>query len=184
MTATIWILTKQRKPLFPSNGLRFWKAHSFLEGFQALPLCLSGNNMLINQSTEHWLYLGSGSSLPVSHRTGSILIPGQSMSYLWGTKWNRDRFLSDYFRFPFSGSSHPRCLDVTGFYSSDRMHSLRGTNLDRRNRWLFKHISPFTKRVQETGYIALDEISKSNAITRRLPQTHLLTYAVPGLQIF
>ena len=92
--------------------------------------------------------------------------------------------VSDYFRLPFSGSSHPRCLDVTDFYSSDRMHSLRGTNLDRKNRWLRKHISPFTKRVQEFGYIALDEISRSNAITRRLPQRHLLTFAIPDLQNF
>jgi len=38
--------------------------------------------------------------------------------------------------------------------------------------------------MQEIGYIALDEIRKSNAVPRRSPQTHLLTYANPDLQNF
>ena len=38
------------------------------------------------------------------------------------------------------------------------------------------------KRVQEIEYIAHDEISKSNAVTRRLLHRQLLTYAIPNLQ--
>jgi hypothetical protein len=50
-----------------------------------------------------WVFrpcLGSGGYLPAYHPGGSGSIPGRSMSDLWWTKWQWDRFFSQRFSFP------------------------------------------------------------------------------------
>lgn len=49
-----------------------------------------------------------GGRSPASHRVGPGSIPGQSMGYLWWTKWHQRRFISEHFGFPLPISFH-RC---------------------------------------------------------------------------